>query len=62
MGANIALLLALQRGSLAVTSVLSSLYPAFTAIAAVLILKERPSRNQTAGIAIAVAAVVALAA
>ena len=62
MGANMALLLALQRGSLAVSSVLSSLYPAVTALAAVVVLKERPSRTQTTGIAVAVGAVVALAA
>ena len=62
MGANIALLLALQRGSLAVSSVLSSFYPAFTSLVAVVILKERPSRTQTLGIGVAIAAVVALAA
>jgi drug/metabolite transporter (DMT)-like permease len=61
MGANIALLLALQRGSLAVSSVLSSMYPAVTAIAAVIVLKERPSRAQQAGIAVALGAVAALA-
>ena len=62
MSANIAVLLALQRGSLAISSVLSSLYPAVTAIAAVALLRERPSRTQSAGIGVAVAAVIALAA
>lgn len=60
MGANIALLLSLQRGSLAVNSVLSSLYPAVTALAAIAILNERPTSIQLVGIGAAMAAVAAL--
>ena len=59
--ANIAIALALQQGSLAVNSVLSSLYPVFTALAAIIILHERPSRVQTVGVGFAVGAIVALA-
>lgn len=62
MAANIALLLALQRGSLAVSTVLSSLYPAFTVLAAVVVLRERPGRIQIGGIVVALAAAGALAA
>jgi len=61
MSANIAIALALQQGSLAVNSVLSSLYPVFTALAAIIILHERPSRVQTVGVGFAVGAIVALA-
>ena len=61
MAANVSVLLALQRGSLAVSTVLSSLYPAFTAIAAVVILRERPTNTQTSGIAMALGSVIALA-
>ena len=56
IGANIAVLLALQTGSIGITTVLSSLYPAFTVIAAVVILRERPTIQQRVGIAIAVMA------
>jgi drug/metabolite transporter (DMT)-like permease len=56
VGANIAVLLALQTGSIAITTVLSSLYPAFTVLAAVFILHEKPTLQQKVGIAIAVAA------
>jgi drug/metabolite transporter (DMT)-like permease len=41
--------------------VLSSLYPAFTAVAAILALRERPTRQQATGITLALAAVIALA-
>jgi drug/metabolite transporter (DMT)-like permease len=41
--------------------VLSSLYPAVTAVVAVVVLKERPSRQQLVGIGFALAAVLALA-
>lgn len=56
MGANMALTLALQRGSLGVVSVLSSLYPAVTALAAILVLGERPGRFEAVGIGLAVVA------
>jgi drug/metabolite transporter (DMT)-like permease len=61
MGANVAIALALQRGPIGVSSVLSSLYPAVTAVVAVVVLKERPSTQQLVGIGFALAAVLALA-
>jgi drug/metabolite transporter (DMT)-like permease len=61
MSANIAIALALQQGSLAVNSVLSSLYPVFTALAAIVILHERPTGVQTVGVGFAVGAIIALA-
>lgn len=56
MGANIAVLLAIQTGSIGVTAMLSSLYPAFTVLAAIAVLREKPAVRQTVGIAIAVMA------
>ncbi len=61
MAANLLILLSLQRGSLAVTSVLASLYPAVTVLATVVFLHERPSAAQQSGIGLALLAVVALA-
>ena len=61
MGANVAIALSLQRGPVGVNSVLSSLYPAVTALVAVLVLRERPSGQQLAGVVCAVGAVLALA-
>ena len=61
MAANITVLLALQTGPLGVNTVLISLYPAFTAIAAVIVLRERPSRQQIVGIVLALAAAALLA-
>jgi len=61
MGANFAIVIALQRGPLGVNSVLSSLYPVFTVLAAYLLLKERPGVSQRVGIALAVVAVLLLA-
>jgi len=61
MSANIAIAIALQRGPLGVNSVLSSLYPVFTALAAIVILHERPTAVQTVGVGFAVGAIVALA-
>jgi uncharacterized membrane protein len=60
MGANLAIMIAVQRGPLGVNAVLSSLYPAFTVMAAYLVLKERPTLQQRVGIAIAVVAVLLL--
>lgn len=60
MAANVAGALALQRGPVGVTSVLVSLYPAVTAAAAVVVLRERPSVRQLIGLALALAALVAL--
>ncbi len=56
IGANITVLLALQTGSLGITTVLASLYPAFTVIAAILILHEKPTAWQRIGIVIAITA------
>lgn len=53
MGASLAIVLALQRGSLGLSTMLASLYPAFTVVAAMLILKERPNQSQRVGIALA---------
>jgi drug/metabolite transporter (DMT)-like permease len=61
MGANIAILLAVQRGPIGVNAVLGSLYPVFTVAAAVIFLRERPTTMQTAGIGLAVLAIIALA-
>lgn len=60
MGANLLVAAALQRGPLGIVSVLTSLYPVVTALAAVVILKERLSRVQLTGVAVAMAAVVLL--
>jgi len=60
MAANVSIALALQRGPLGISTVLSSLYPAFTAITAVVVLHERPRPVQTVGIVLAMGAIVAL--
>lgn len=62
MAANITILLALQSGPLGVSAVIASLYPAFTVLAAIVILKEHPNRLQWVGIGMALAAVALLAA
>jgi drug/metabolite transporter (DMT)-like permease len=61
MAANIAILLAVQRGPIGINAVLGSLYPVFTVAAAIVVLRERPSRNQSFGIVLAVVAIAALA-
>jgi drug/metabolite transporter (DMT)-like permease len=60
MGANLLVAAALQRGPLGIVSVLTSLYPVVTALAAVVVLKERLSRTQVGGVALAMVAVVLL--
>ena len=60
MGANLAIMIAVQRGPLGVNAVLSSLYPAFTVMAAYVVLRERPTMQQRIGILIAVVAVLLL--
>lgn len=60
MGANLLVAAALQRGPLGIVSVLTSLYPVVTAVAAVVALKERLSRTQLGGVALAMIAVVLL--
>lgn len=62
MGANLFVAVALQRGPLGIVSVLSSLYPVVTALSAVVIVKERLTRTQLAGVGLAMTAVVLLVA
>jgi drug/metabolite transporter (DMT)-like permease len=61
MAANVAVLLSLQTGPLAINAVLISLYPAFTVLAAILVLRERPTGIQRFGIGLALVAAVLLA-
>jgi uncharacterized membrane protein len=60
--ANLLFVLAAGRGLLSVVGVLGSLYPAVTVVLARVVLHERPSRIQNAGVMITLAGVVALAA
>jgi drug/metabolite transporter (DMT)-like permease len=60
MGANLLVAAALQRGPLGIVSVLSSLYPAVTALTAMLLLRERLTTNQLTGVVLAMTAVVLL--
>ncbi len=60
MGANLLIAVALQRGPLGIVSVLSSLYPVVTALSAVVIVGERLTRTQLAGVGLAMLAVVLL--
>jgi drug/metabolite transporter (DMT)-like permease len=59
-GANAFLMSALHLGNLAVVSVLSSLYPLATVLLAAIVLRERVSRIQIVGIALAIVAAVLL--
>jgi drug/metabolite transporter (DMT)-like permease len=60
--ANVAMLLALHASLLSLGSVLISLYPAGTVALALLVLKERVTRWQVAGMVLALASVGTIAA
>jgi drug/metabolite transporter (DMT)-like permease len=62
MTANAIYLLAARRGLLALVAVLSSLYPAGTVVLARIVLRERLVRVQLAGLAMALAGIVLIAA
>jgi len=59
--ANALFVLASRAGALSVVGVISSLYPASTVLLAALVLKERITRSQAAGLALAGGGVVLLA-
>lgn len=61
MAANVAIVLAVQRGPLGINAVLGSLYPVFTIIAAMIVLKERPSAVQRVAMLLALVAILLLA-
>ena len=60
--ANLLFILATGRGLLSVVGVLGSLYPAVTVVLARLVLDERLSRTQGAGVLVTLVGVIALAA
>ncbi|WP_163690626.1 DMT family transporter [Mycolicibacterium gadium] len=60
--ANVATLLALQSGMLSLAGVLIALYPAATVLLAIVVLRERVTRWQAVGMALALAAVAMIAA
>lgn len=57
VGANVAMLLALQASMLSLGSVLISLYPAFTVLLAIVVLRERVTGWQKLGMVLALVAV-----
>jgi len=60
-GGNVLFLVAAQTGRLDVAAVISSLYPAFTALMAWSLLRERLSQPQTAGVLLSLAAIALIA-
>ncbi|WP_084792541.1 DMT family transporter [Mycobacterium sp. E136] len=62
VGANIAMLLALQAALLSLAGVLMSLYPAATVLLAIVVLRERVTRWQAFGMVLALGAVAMIAA
>lgn len=62
VGANIAMLLALQAALLSLAGVLMSLYPAATVLLAIVVLRERVTRWQALGMVLALGAVAMIAA
>jgi drug/metabolite transporter (DMT)-like permease len=61
VGANGLLATALTKGYVSIVSVVASLYPVVTVALAVSVLRERPARVQTVGIAVALAGVALIA-
>lgn len=61
VGANIAMLLALQASLLSLAGVLMSLYPAATVLLAIAVLRERVTRRQALGMVLALIAVAMIA-
>ena len=62
VGANVAMLLALQASLLSLAGVLMSLYPAATVLLAIAVLRERVTRWQAVGMVLALAAIAMIAA
>lgn len=62
VGANIAMLLALQASLLSLAGVLMSLYPAATVLLAIVVLRERVTRWQAVGMVLALTSVAMIAA
>jgi drug/metabolite transporter (DMT)-like permease len=61
VGANVAMLYALQASLLSLAGVLMSLYPAATVLLAIVVLRERVTRAQAAGMVLALASVALIA-
>jgi drug/metabolite transporter (DMT)-like permease len=57
---NVAYTIAAHNGRLDLAALVSSLYPGFTILLAAMVLRERPTRRQTLGMAVALASVVML--
>jgi len=57
---NLGYTIAAHAGRLDLAAIISSLYPGFTILLAAMLLRERPSKRQTAGMAVALASVVLL--